>query len=149
MAAISIFLESAAPIKLGSRLRQPLALVLSLPFVLSAADSWSSSECSVNVLHEQKEVKLIDGRRFESELPVERLRCRVLGMDKNGPASDDVRCLKRSQESVFQKGAPKPFPFFGLIDSQSRQQDHRYWVSSQTFGKARRCFLMLHGSRRE
>jgi hypothetical protein len=55
----------------------------------------------LDVFHKQIEVVFIDRRRLKPVLAIESLGLLVLGVNEDGSATDDVRCLRGASEGVL------------------------------------------------
>ncbi len=89
-------------------------------------------------------MEFVHRRRLEAVLPVERLCLLILGLNQNGPASDNVRSLRRSQKSVFQERRAEPLALLGAIHSKPGKEENGNGVIRKPLGNARRRFITPH-----
>jgi hypothetical protein len=115
---------------------------------VDASGRWSGRDAQVcfDVLHEQVEVELIDGRGLEAQFAIEGLGGLILGVGQYGAAADNIGGLGGAQDGVFEQGGARALALFGAIDGQACQQDDRHGIIAEPFGDARRGILAAHGA---
>src|SRR5438552_12394915 len=81
------------------------------------------TETRLDVFHEQVKVHFIRWRWLETETAVERPRRGVFGVNEHSATADQVGCLRRAQEGVFQQSSAQPLALSGHIHTQPGEQD--------------------------
>lgn len=94
-------------------------------------------------------MKGISGRWLKTERLIKGSGPFILGVDKKGPASNEIRCLDHPKKSIPQESLAESFPLFGLIDRKPRKQNHRDRVPGQTLPYPLRSLLFGYRSGRQ